>query len=198
MRLYISTGSPFARKCRIVLREKMLQGSCEEQALDFPYKAPAFTAINPLGQVPTLVMEDGEALFNSPVICAYLDSIGAGPRLLPPEGADHWRARRLETFGDGMMEMTVKQVLENRRPENLRSAEWIETWTSGLRLALDQAEAQAPAPDEFHIGSISLAVACTYLDFRKPEFDWRTGHPKLVALRDALETRVSFKETYPR
>lgn len=199
MRLYLSAGSPFVRKCRIVLREKALLGRCEEQAVDFPYKDAAYTAINPLGQVPALVTDDGEVLFNSPVICSYLDRIGAGPRLLPTEGDDdHWRVRRLEALGDGMMELTVKQVLESRRPEPQRSAEWVGHWWRGLRLAIEQAEAAAPDPRRFDLGAISLAVACAYLDFRQPELDWRTAHPRLTALCGALEARPSFVETFPR
>ncbi|HEX8232566.1 MAG TPA: glutathione S-transferase N-terminal domain-containing protein [Caulobacteraceae bacterium] len=197
MRLHISAASPFARKARVVLREKGLAGQAEELTADFPYKDAAYTRINPLGQVPALETDDGQVLFNSPVICAYLDCIGSGPRLLPPEDQDHWRVRRLETLGDGAMEMTVKQVLESRRPENLRSAEWIGHWRSGLALALDQAEAAAPEPGEVNLGSISLAVACTYAGFRLPDLDWAKGRPRLAALTEALERHLSFQETYP-
>lgn len=199
MRLYLSTGSPFVRKCRIVIREKGLLPKVEETAIDFPYKSdPGHLAANPIGQVPALVADDGTTFFNSPVICAYLNSLSGAPRLLPPEGPDHWRVRRLETIGDGMMEMTVKQVLESRRPEDRQSAEWKGHWMGGLNRALDAAEANAPDPSQFDIGSIALAVAATYLDFRLPSLDWRAAHPKLHALRDALEQRESFKETYPR
>ncbi len=199
MRLYLSTGSPFVRKCRIVIREKGLLDRVEETPIDFPYKSdPGHLAANPIGQVPALVTDDGIAFTNSPVICAYLDSIGSGPRLLPPEGPDHWRARRLETTADGMMEMTVKLVLESRRPEAEQSTLWKDYWLGGLSRALDAAEASSPEPSRFDLGAISLAVAATYLDFRRPDMDWRSAHPRLSALQQALEQRQSFKDTYPR
>jgi glutathione S-transferase len=199
MRLYLSTGSPFVRKCRIVLREKGLLGKVEETAIDFPYKSdPGHLAANPIGQVPALALDDGSSLTNSPVICAYLDSIGSGPRLLPPDGAEHWRVRRTETLADGMMEMTVKQVLEARRPEGEQSALWKDYWMGGLERGLDAAEEAAPDPSTFDLGSIALAVAATYVEFRKPDVDWRKDRPKLAALNDALEQRDSFRETYPR
>lgn len=198
MRLHTSAASPFARKARVMLREKGLSGRIEELTAEFPYKDSAYTRINPLGQVPALETDEGLVLFNSPVICAYLDWIGSGPRLLPPEGPEHWRVRRLETLADGAMEMTVKQVLESRRPEHLRSAEWKEHWLSGLNLALDQAEAEAPSPDEFHLGSIALAIACTYADFRLPGFAFAHNRPRLAALTEGMEARPSFQDTFPR
>jgi glutathione S-transferase len=199
MRLYLSTGSPFVRKCRVVIREKGLLPKVEEVAIDFPYKSdPGHLAANPIGQVPALVADDGTTFFDSTLICAYLDSQSGAPRLLPPEGPDHWRVRRLETIGDGMMEMTVKQVLESRRPENEQSALWKGYWMAGLERAIEAAEANAPDPSSFDLGSITLAIAATYLDFRLPSLDWRAGRPKLHALRDALEERESFGETYPR
>ncbi len=200
MRLYLSTGSPFVRKCRVVIREKGLLAKVEEVAIDFPYKSdPGHLAANPIGQIPALVTDDGAAFSNSPVICAYLDSLPSNaPRLLPAEGPDHWRVRRLETLGDGMMEMTVKQVIESRRPEAEQSTQWRDYWMGGLMRGLDAAEANAPDPSRFDLGSISLAIAATYLDFRLPSLDWRAAHPKLHALRDALEERESFKQTYPR
>jgi glutathione S-transferase len=199
MRLYLSIGSPFVRKCRVVIREKGLLPKVEEVAIDFPYKSdPGHLAANPIGQVPALVADDGTTFFDSPLICDYLDSLSGEPRLLPPEGPDHWRVRRLETIGDGMMEMTVKQVLESRRPEAEQSALWRDYWMGGLVRGLDAAETNAPEPTSFDLGSITLAIAATYLDFRLPSLDWRAGRPKLHALRDALEARDSFKETYPR
>jgi glutathione S-transferase len=96
------------------------------------------------------------------------------------------------------MEMTVKQVMESRRPDAEQSRTWLGHWMSGLRIGLDNAEAMAPAADAFDLGAVALAVACTYLDFRRPDLDWRAGHPKLAALTAALEQRDSFKATYPR
>jgi glutathione S-transferase len=199
MRLFMSPGSPFVRKCRIVVREKGLTGRVEEVTLDFPYKTdPAHLAANPIGQVPALVTDDGQAFVDSPLICEYLDSLAAQPQLVPSDGAPRWSALRLETLGDGIMEMTVKLVMESRRPDGERSDTWMEHWRAGMVRALDAAEAQATEPTSLDIGAISLAVAATYVEFRRPDAQWRNGRPRLAALRDALEARDSFRETYPR
>ncbi len=199
MRLYLSTGSPFVRKCRIVLREKGLLPRVEEMAIDFPYKTDSgHLAVNPIGQVPALIADDGTSFTNSPVICAYLDSLAPAPVLCPDPVADHWRARRNEVIGDGLNEMTVKLVMENRRPDDEQSPTWKGYWTECLQRAVDAAEKAAPDPSVFDLGSISLAVAATYLDFRRPDMNWREGRPKLAALTAAFEQRESFKETYPK
>lgn len=201
MKLYITTPSPFARKVRIVAREKGLSGRIEEIAVDPYANAPELLATNPLVQVPTLVADDGLPLNDSPVICEYLDAIGAGPRLLPAEGPERLRVRRLETLGNAALEMGVKLVLEKRRPESERSASWIARWTVNMGRALDALEAAAPdaAPDadRFDMGVLTAGVAVTWIGFRHPDYDWKTGRPNLVALQAALEQRPSFVDTYP-
>lgn len=197
MKLYITSPSPFARKCRIVAREKGLGGRIEEIVAD-PYSdAPELVAANPLVQVPVLIAEDGLPLTDSPVICDYLDTLGTGPRLLPAEGPDRWRVKRLETLANGALEMGVKRVLENRRPEVERSPSWIERWTRNVGLALDALEAAAPKAEPLDMGVITTGVAVSWIDFRHPDIDWRAGRPNLVALRDALEARDSFRQTRP-
>jgi glutathione S-transferase len=199
MRLFMSSGSPFVRKCRVVIREKGLVERVQEQIVDFPYKAgDDFLAANPIGQVPALTAEDGQPMTNSAVICAYLDGLSGEPRLLPAEGADHWRVLRTETLADGMLEMIVKLVLENRRPENERSPTWIGYWRQGLGLALDALEALDLQAARLDLGVITAGIAVTYLDFRFPEERWRDTHPKLAKLQAMLEARPSFVETYPK
>ena len=198
MRLFISTGSPFAGKCRIVAREKGLIGRVEEVLMVFPYKdGDEFLAASPMGQVPALIADDGQPMTDSPLICAYFDTLGDGPRLLPAEGPDHWRVRRLETLADSIQEMAVKVAMESRRPDGEKSSTWIAYWNEGLNRALDQAEARAPKPDTIDLGSIGLAVAGHYVDFRRPELGWRTTRPRLADLADALDRRPSFAETRP-
>lgn len=198
MRLFISTGSPFVRKCRIVLREKGLEGRVEEIALAFPYQDSAdLVAANPIGQVPALVDDDGQVLTNSPVICAYLDSVGSGPRLSAPESAAHWAARRMETLADAALEMAVKTALEGRRPEAERSAQWLGWWRNGLNRALDQAEAIAPGDGPLDIGRIALGIVGPYLDFRQPGLDWRAARPRLAAFTERMGALPSFAATRP-
>ena len=198
MRLYTSTGSPFARKCRVMRLEKQLQDRVEEITAVFPYKDEAYLQVNPIGQVPALVLDDGTVFTDSPLICAYLDEVGAGLKLIPAAGADHWRVRRLETLADAIMESTVKQVLENRRPETERSATWTGYWRDGMNKALDLAETQVPEADgPLDMGKIALASAGLYFGFRMPDLDWRSSRPKLAAFCDAMDRRPSFAETRP-
>jgi glutathione S-transferase len=197
MKLYISGPSPFARKCRIVAREKGLADRVEEVAVDPYANAPELLAANPIVQVPTLIAEDGLALNDSPVICEYLDALGAGPRLLPVEGPERWRVRRVETHANAALEMGVKRLLELRRPEHERSPSWLDRWTINLGRALDALEAANPQAEPLDMGVITAGVAVTWIGFRHPDIDWKAGRPRLVALQAALEARPSFTETAP-
>ena len=197
MKLYITGPSPFARKCRIVAREKGLIDRIEEIAVDPYANAPELLASNPVVQVPTLIAEDGLPLNDSPVICEYLDGLGAGPRLLPVDGAERLRVRRLETLGNQALEMGVKRLLELRRPEAERSPTWIARWTENMGRALDALEAARPDPARLDMGVITAGVAVTWIGFRHPDFNWRGGRPALVQLQAALEDRSSFSQTRP-
>jgi glutathione S-transferase len=197
MRLYMSKPSPFVRKCRVVAREKGLADRIEEILADPYANDPALVAANPIVQVPALVDDDGVEWTDSPLICAWLDSIGSGPKLIPESGEAHWRVRRLEVLADGALEMGVKWVLENRRPESERSPSWIGRWRDGLSRALDALEAWNPPADPLDLGSISTVCMLTWVGFRHSDFDWESGRPNLVALRDRLEARDSFRQTLP-
>lgn len=197
MKLYITAPSPFARKCRIVAREKGLADRIEEIAVDPYANAPELLASNPIVQVPTLIAEDGLPLSDSPVICEYLDAIGSGPVLLPADGAERLAVRRMETQADAALEMGVKLVLEMRRPESERSPSWITRWTENMSRALDALEAAAPDAARLDMGVITAGVAVAWIGFRHPGFDWRSGRPHLVALHEAVEARPSFAETRP-
>lgn len=197
MKLYISAASPFARKCRIVAREKGLTDRVEEIIAD-PYASdPALVAANPLVQVPALVTDDGTTFTDSPLICEWLDATGPGPRLLPAEGDVRWRVKRLETLASGALEMGVKLLLEKRRPEVEQSASWIDRWTLNMGRSLDALETWGPEAEPLNMGVITTGVALTWIGFRHPDFDWVAGRPRLVALQAALEQRPSFAETAP-
>jgi glutathione S-transferase len=202
MRLFWSPASPFARKCRIVVREKGLTGHVEEVLADPLADDPALLAANPLGQVPALAFPDGHWLSDSPLICAFLDSLGGEPRLLPePAGhgpLGHWGVRWRETLADGALELAVKLVVENRRPESERSSLWLARWTEGLHRTLDRIEAEASLNAERpDLGAISLGVVGPYLDFRHPALRWKEAHPRFAAFCETLASRPSFVETAP-
>ncbi|WP_312134639.1 glutathione S-transferase N-terminal domain-containing protein [Brevundimonas sp.] len=198
MKLYITTPSPFARKVRIVAREKGMSDRIEEIVVDPYANAPELLDTNPVVQVPTLIAEDGQPLNDSPVICDYLDRLGGGDRLLPQDDANWLRVKRLETLGNQALEMGVKLVLEKRRPEHERSAMWIERWTNNMGRALDALEAEDLSADRIDLGSITAAIAVTWIGFRHPDYDWKTDRPKLEAFQTAMEARDSFKDTYPK
>lgn len=196
MKLYISTPSPFARKCRIVALER---GVAVTEVVADPYADdPALLAANPIVQVPTLIAMDGLPISDSPVICEYLDGLKPGPRLLPADGPDRLRVRRIETFGNALLDQGVKRVLELRRPESERSPSWVARWTAGMQRTLDVVEASNLQPDPLDMGVITVGVALTWISFRHPDIDWKAGRPSLVALQSALEQRPSFIETAPR
>lgn len=198
MKLYYSPASPFARKCRILLREKGLIDRVEEVRVD-PLSAGAdYTAINPLSQVPALVDDGGVVWNDSPLICARLDAMSGEPKLIP-EGEARWGCLRREVLADGMMELGVKWRLESLRPDGERSSSWIARWRGGLERAIDAAETNTPAARElFDLGDVAIVCALTWLDFRHPELVWRGSHPKLAALQQGLENRrESFRATAP-
>ncbi|WP_333610787.1 glutathione S-transferase N-terminal domain-containing protein [Brevundimonas bullata] len=197
MKLYITTPSPFSRKVRIVAHEKGLSDRIEEIAVDPYANAPELLATNPVVQVPTLIAEDGLPLTDSPVIAEYLDMIGSGPRLLPADGAERLRVKRLETLANATLEMGVKLVLEKRRPETERSPSWMDRWTFNMGRSLDALEAAAPSAEDFNMGVLSAGITVSWVSFRHPDYDWKTGRPNLVALQAALEQRPSFQATTP-
>lgn len=197
MKLYITTPSPFARKCRIVAREKGLAERIEEIVVDPYANAPELLATNPVVQVPTLIATDGLPITDSPVICEWLDTYGAGARLMPQDGPDRWRVKRSETLGNAALEMGVKLVLEKRRPEQERSPSWTARWTENMGRALDALEAADLKAEPLDMGVITAGVAVSWIGFRHPDYDWKTGRPGLVSLQAALEQRPSFIATAP-
>lgn len=197
MKLFVNSGSPFARKARIMVREKGLLDRVEEVFVIPVESHPDLVAANPLAQIPALVGDDGVRWTDSSLIVHWLDGQGEGPRLLP-QGEAAWPVRRLEVMAAGILEMTVKMVLENRRPETERSPFWLERWEGNLLRGFEVAEAVCPAPDVFDLGSMTLGIAATYADFRYPHIDWRKVAPKTATLQAELEKRQSFIDTYPK
>jgi glutathione S-transferase len=191
MKLYFSPASPFARKCRILFREK---GMLVEEVRVDPFGGDAaLAAVNPLMQVPAFVDEAGVCWTDSPLICQRLDAMAAARFI--PEGEARWAVLRREVIADGIMELGVKLRLEQQRPESERSPSWMARWRAGLGRSLDAAEAQAS--EAFDLAAMATVCALTWLDFRHPDTDWRANRPRLAALQGALERRQSFKDTAP-
>jgi glutathione S-transferase len=201
MRLLSSPTSPYARKVRMTVLEK---GLADRVAIEpgVPMgtadEAAAVRRVNPLGKIPALVLDTGEALYDSPVICEYLDAIGTGPVLLPASGTGRWTALRLQALGDGVADAAFNIVMEHRRAEALRSSEWLDRWTRAIHGAADALEeALAAGPLAADLGAIAIAAAFGYVDFRLPQIDWRAGRPRLTAAFADLAARPSFVATAP-
>lgn len=187
MKLFLSLTSPYARKARIVLREHQLETRVEEIVTDYRMRPADLLAANPTGKIPALVTPLG-ALFDSPVICEYLDSLGSAS--LWPTGDALWLDKTRVALGDAVMDAAVALLLEGRREGQQRSDAVMDRERLRIRECLTQL---APgAADRPTMGDISVLSALAYLDLRHPDLAWRETAPQLVAWRDRVEARPSF------
>src|SRR5689334_19671771 len=185
MKLYISSASPFGRKASIVVHERGLEGRVrQEPASVTPVSRNAEVARdNPLVKIPTLILDDGTALYDSPVICEYLDSLDGAPRFFPHSGSARFDALRRQALADGLMDASLLLRYEQAmRPEPLRWVDWMAGQQFKMTSALDAFEAECSAyGDAFDIGHVATACAVGYLDLRFPHLAWREGRPRLAA-----------------
>ena len=196
MNLFYSPTSPFARKVRVLAEELGLSDRIALNPLN-PWIDEGLRAVNPLSKVPTLTTDEGEALYDSRVICEYLDAL-AGGRLIPQAGSARWAAKRMEVLADGVCDAAVARMLESRRPEGEQHADMIDRWSQAIVAALDVAETCAPGPGEtFNLGPIALACTLGYIDFRAPWQNWREGRPRLTAWVETVSGRPSMVQTAP-
>src|SRR5262245_17781008 len=130
MQLYYSLNSPYARKARIIIHELGLKSRVEDVIVSLPADAK-LRAVNPLGKIPALVLDGGSALYDSPVICEYLDELGGGT-FFPRSGPPRWRALRMQALGDGLADAVVRRNQELKLPDNRRSGEMIERQTNAI------------------------------------------------------------------
>jgi len=199
MKLYGSLTSPYVRKVRLFLAEKGI-------AYDFVVEGPSDAAgniarLNPLGKVPVLVRDDGEVLFDSPMLIDYLDGI-KGMTLIPSSGDARWQAQRWHALGQGIMDATVTRLMETRRAGEHQDAGVIKKQEGKIAAALNFAEGQASGGDwlmgdRLTVGDIAMAAALGYMDLRYAH-DWRGAHPRLANWFATFSRRPSFAETAPR
>jgi glutathione S-transferase len=198
MKLFYSTTSPYVRKVRIVAIEKGLADRVELVAAN-PWPDPtAAVAVNPLGKVPTLVTDDGLALYDSPVICEYLDALVPAAPLIPRSGPGRWQVLRCQALCDGILDAAVAIVLERRRPEAERSMMSEKRSADAVRRSVAAlANELRPAGAPFDLGQIAIAVALGYLEFRLGDLALGAGQD---AIRDwwlAVRERPSLVATRP-
>lgn len=197
MQLIHSTTSPYARKVRMLVIEKGLADRIEMVGANPLQDPPELLTANPLAKVPALVIEPGFALFDSPLLCAYLDSL-AEPALIPAAGMARWRCLRREALADGVVDAAVASVMEGRRVETQRSPDWLGRWQAAILRGVEALETEADAiAERFYLGAIATAAALGYLDFRLPHIDWRASAPRLAAWLLEVGQRESFRATAP-
>jgi len=199
MKLHWSPRSPFVRKVMIVAHEAGLADRLTlvrtVAATTKPH--PELMRDNPLSKIPTLVLDDGTVLYDSPVICEYLDRMHAGPKLFPPDGAARMTALRRQALGDGFLDFLLLWRDERARaqPSDAHLASYAAKLKSTLA-AIDR-EVDNLAASAFSIGHIALGCALGYLDFRFAAEDWRGDHPRLARWHADFGARPSVQATEP-
>ena len=201
MKLIGSATSPYVRKVRIVMLEKKLDYQLVMQ--DVWAADTTISSSNPLGKVPCLVMEGGEAVFDSRVIVEYLDTLSPVGKLIPAQGRERAEVKTWEALADGLLDAAILARLEATWPgrdDAQRCAAWMDRQQGKIVAAL-QAMSSGLGDKAFcsgiHFSLSDVAVGCAlgYLDFRFPQNTWRETYPNLTRLQDKLSQRPSFMET---
>jgi glutathione S-transferase len=203
MKLIGAITSPYVRKVRIVMAEKKLDYQFVQE--DVWSAATTISESNPLGKVPCLVMEGGEALFDSRVIVEYLDTLSPVGKLIPVVGRERAEVKTWEALADGVLDALILARLEANwahRPKSQRCDAWIDRQlgkTHASLKAMSQGLGDKPFCAGIHLSLADIAVGCAlgYIDFRFPEIDWRTTYPNLDRLGEKLMQRPSFQDTKP-
>jgi glutathione S-transferase len=201
MQLLSNRLSPYGRKVTLATAMKGLQDRIELTQVDTnPLDNPEITRVNPLGKIPALVIDGDTAIFDSHVICEYLDTLAPSPVLFPKGGVERIKTLTLGALADGILDAALLLVYEKRfRPEERWHAPWQERQQAKIDRSLEMLEKKPPAwKDSPDYGHLTLAAALGYLDFRH-EGKWRPAHPALEAWLDAFAKAVpAFAESQPK
>lgn len=199
MKLHWSPRSPFVRKVMVVVHELGLADriACMRTVAATTKPHVELMQDNPLSKIPTLVLDDGTVIYDSPVICEYLDGLDGGPKLHPAEPKARLVALRRQALGDGFLDMLVLLRDERMRahPSDVHKASAAVRKAAVLN-SLDR-EADNLAATPFGIGHIAIGCALSYLDFRYADEDWRQGHPRIASWHAAFAARPSVRATEP-
>ena len=203
MKLIGAVTSPYVRKVRVVMAEKKLDYQFIQE--DVWSADTSIATSNPLGKVPCLIMEGGEAVFDSRVIVEYLDTLSPVGKLIPGSGRERAEVKTWEALADGVMDAAILARLEATWPgrsEEQRSQAWIDRQlgkVEGALVSMARGLGDKPFCSGIHLSLSDVAVGCAlgYLSFRFPQLEWRTTHPNLARLADKLALRQSFADTRP-
>jgi len=198
LKLHWSSRSPYVRKVMICVYELGLADRIERIHSVVSISKPNLDVMrdNALGKIPTLILDDGQILYDSIVICEYLDNLHSGT-LFPPHGEARWTALRRHALGNGMLDTLLLWRSELAKPAVRQTPEWLTTFALKIRNALDVIEADADnlARSPFGIGHIGIGAALAYLDFRFADLGWRNGHPRGAAWMEKFSQRESVQKS---
>jgi glutathione S-transferase len=197
MKLYYAPTSPYVRKVMACAIARGLEGRIQLHNSNPHASPPDLVADNPTSKVPCLVTDEGLALYDSPVICEVLDSLGDAPPLFPASGAARWRALKFQAMGDGILDAAVPCRGELQRPKEAARDAAIARHKAAISRTVDALEADPPHR-VVDIGSIAAACALGYLDFRYVSDPWRPAHPKLTAWFEAFSANPCIARTVPK
>lgn len=199
MTLHWSPKSPYVRKVDIVAHETGLNPWIDRVRTVVAMTEPNAPLMrdNPLSKIPTMVLADGRKLFDSVVICEYLDSLHDGPKLFPATGDARWDALRRHAQANGLLDLLIYWRNERNRPDGERSPVHLAAYAAKVAATLDRWDDEAPrlvdAP--FDIGQVGLGCALGYLDFRFEDLNWTLGRPALSAVYQTFRARASAQAT---
>jgi glutathione S-transferase len=196
VKLFYSPTSPFARKVIACAIAREIDAQLELIPTNPHVSPPDLTSQNPLSKIPCLVTEDGLALFDSPVICEYLDSVENALPLFPGHGGQRWRALKLQAMADGVMDAAVARRGEQAKPQEAARDAFMARQKSAVDRTLAEWEQDTPHKT-VDIGTISVGCALGYLDFRFAMEPWRAAHPKLAAWFEAFGAHPAMARTVP-
>jgi glutathione S-transferase len=202
MKLFCNSASPYVRKVMVAAIETGLDGAIQLEKLGILSAArpdERLASVNPLAKIPTLVADDGAPIFDSLVICEYLDSLHDGEKLFPPAGKARWRVLTRVAAADGLLAAAMEARTESGRPAAVQAAESIAAQLGKARRCLDMFEREAGAMGlaQVDIGDIACGCALGWLDFRMPQENWRQGRPALARWFGEMSQRRSMKLTEP-
>jgi glutathione S-transferase len=197
VKLFYSPTSPFVRKVMACAIARGIDGRIETIRSNPHESPPDLLEANPLSKVPCLLADDGMALFDSPVICEFLDSIGDAARLFPPAGPARWRALKQQAMGDGILDAAVGRRGEMSKPAEAARQAWMARQKAAIDRSLAQLEVDPPQRG-LDIGSITLACALGYLDFRFGAEPWREAHPRLADWFAGIAEHPAITRTVPK
>ena len=198
MKLYYSPTSPFVRKVNVFASEAGLAEKIEWVKTN-PWQAEEIlTAENPLSKIPTLITDDNKVIYDSRVICEYLDTLHDGNKFHPENSDERWQVLRMQALADGILEAGIARFLEKKRSVEQQSIDWDNTQREAIERGLDYLESTvAEWGNQLDIGVITIACTLGWLDFRIPNEDWRVKRPQLKTWFIEFSKRESMLATMP-